>query len=531
METSSQTKPGRKHPFRLFSWRMVRRSLIVITALITLLAVAITEENWRGKKALADYKRGWEARGERFDLEAFIPPLVPEAQNYFTARFVAETLHGIPKTNAALASAVDIGEQAAFTIYRGDAKLWPTNDGSWQLARMTDLRSWQQYFRALADADITNALPIPPQLQQPATDVLFALIPFKVAIQELREASLRPDARQPLHYENGLEVVRESLPYLASLKGCGQILQLRAIAELNSGKSEEALQDIKLMLRMAESVHDQPLLISHLVRLGILGLVFQPVYEGLVQHQWSEVQLADLERELAKLDLLSDYHRVIRGERAFAIDSLERQRITREYKWLDESSGIPKVETVNFRFTPSAFFYQNELTFAKLSEQFLLPLVDLEHRIVSPTAVRKADAKATEQMKHYSPYRILALMTLQDISKSVFRFTMSQNAVDLARVACALERYRLAHDGYPEALDALSPTFMKKLPHDVINGQPLKYRGTKAGRFLLYSVGWNEIDDDGIAESKKSRVDPEKGDWVWQIPPFDSQKAAKETKE
>ncbi len=83
-------------------------------------------------------------------------------------------------------------------------------------------------------------------------------------------------------------------------------------------------------------------------------------------------------------------------------------------------------------------------------------------------------------------------------------------------MACALERYRLAHGNYPETLDALAPQFIAAVPHDIINGQPLHYRRTEDGNFVLYSVGWNEIDDGGkIVFSKGGRVDTEKGDWVW----------------
>ena len=75
--------------------------------------------------------------------------------------------------------------------------------------------------------------------------------------------------------------------------------------------------------------------------------------------------------------------------------------------------------------------------------------------------------------------------------------------MDLARVAIALERYRLAHGEYPESLDALAPQFIAKLPHDIINGQPLHYRRTADGQFVLYSVGWNETDDGGEVGFKK----------------------------
>ena len=88
-------------------------------------------------------------------------------------------------------------------------------------------------------------------------------------------------------------------------------------------------------------------------------------------------------------------------------------------------------------------------------------------------------------------------------------------------LACALERYHLVKGHYPEELNALVPRFVDVLPHDIINGQPLKYRHTNNGRFILYSVGWNEKDDGGVVASKtyqdKSQ-DVLQGDWVWQYP-------------
>ena len=92
-----------------------------------------------------------------------------------------------------------------------------------------------------------------------------------------------------------------------------------------------------------------------------------------------------------------------------------------------------------------------------------------------------------------------------------------------------MERYRLAHGEYPESLDALAPQFIAKVPHDIINGQPLHYRrevnapspsgyGDAGGQFVLYSVGWNEKDDGGEVAFTKGWVDIYAGDWVWKYP-------------
>jgi Tfp pilus assembly protein PilE len=112
-------------------------------------------------------------------------------------------------------------------------------------------------------------------------------------------------------------------------------------------------------------------------------------------------------------------------------------------------------------------------------------------------------------------------MTLPGYAHLGEKAAFAQSKVDMAMVACALERYRLAQGQYPDTLIALVPRFAAALPHDIINGQPLKYRRTENGRFTLYSVGWNEKDDGGVAVATKTnppRQDQLQGDWVWQYP-------------
>jgi len=504
-------------------WRILRRLLVALAILATLIAIFYAEEDWRGKHAWNAYQREAEARGEHFDLASAVPPPVPTDQNFFSAPIVANTLdwnrnHSTPPAEPRNANAV---HRINFNLYRGDSKIWPEHGGDWQKGQLTDLKEWQGYFQAFAQspAGKTNGFPVASQPQTPAADILLALSVFNPAIEELRQASLRPYARMPFDYESGFENVGELLPYLANVKQCGQLFQLRILAELDNGQSEPALEDIKLLLRVTDSIRDQPYLISHLVRIAMMAITLQPIYEGLAQQRWSDAQLLELEQALAKQDFLADFERAMQGEKVFAIQAIEKERITQKYKTEEVSSGTNKITTVSLRWMPSAFFYQNELAFAQMHRQYILTLVDQTNRIIAPAALRQALAAVQARKKHYSPYKAQALMVFPAIAGSVKKFAMIQSQVNLACVACALERFRLAHGDYPQSLDALAPQFIDKLPHDLINGQPLHYRRTEDGKFVLYSVGWNETDDGGkIVITKSDRVDWDQGDWVWQYP-------------
>ena len=136
-------------------------------------------------------------------------------------------------------------------------------------------------------------------------------------------------------------------------------------------------------------------------------------------------------------------------------------------------------------------------------------------------AAHRAESVLDIERQHVSPYNVVALMICPYFGRLAERFVFTQSSLDLARVACALERYHIAHGQYPKTLDELAPQFIENIPHDIINGQPLHYRRMNDGQFILYSVGWNETDDGGVVIFKKDSagyVDMNQGDWVWRYP-------------
>lgn len=529
-----------------------RRSLFALACLITLIALAYAEEDWRGKRAWEKFKHEWEAKGERFDYASVVPPTVPDEQNFAMAPIIVESMKAVlgPKNsvqwygnNFAENGRTNFTDRLALEAYHLDsAEIEKPKARSWQKGELTDLRAWQSYYRMTNYPDtrevkvpvlypgraFTDEFPVAPQPQTPAQDVLLALSKYDSAIEELRVAGLRPYSRFPL-YSNVDHPFDTLLPHLADLKRCTQVLELRAVAELQNNESEKALADVKLILRMAESMRTERFLISQLVRIAMVQISLQPVYEGLANRQWSDAQLVALDAELAKLDFLAAYGISMRGERTAGISALDYLRRERKAMyWMDNENAADKfsvagiLSAVAGQMLPSAFFYQNELTLARMHQQYTLPMVDMEKRTVSPARVQNLQAESRRDLNyHWWPYKFFARMLFPAVENAVKKLVYAQTSVDLARVAIALERYRLARGEYPESLDVLGSQFIDKIPHDVIGGQPLKYRREANGQFTLYSVGWNETDDGGVVVFKKGstpEVDTDKGDWVWRYP-------------
>jgi hypothetical protein len=509
--------------------RCCRRILIVTVTSIALgmmvLALFYAEEDWRGKHDWEKFKLEWEAKGEKFDMAGVTPPPVPDDQNFALTPIVFTSYGSMLTRDGKVIPRKDrdtnfVDWLKMRVAYNDD---WPATNGNWQTAKISDLKVWQNYYRALAAK--TNEFPISSQPQTPAQDVLLALSKYDSTIEELRQASQLPYSRFPLEYDkaNPADIL---LPHLGDLKRCSQVLQLRALAELQNGESEKALDDVKLSLRLADSIRTEPFLISQLVRVAILQITLQPVYEGLAAHKWSDTQLAELDSELSKLDFLADCELSMRGERAGDIGIIEYLRHLRTsqripdifYSIRHNEYGITTGELLIFYFGPGGWNDQSELQISQLIQHYV-SIANVDLQILSPTSVSNADAAVNVKIEHSTPFNPMERILLPALGAAAKKFAYAQSSTDLAHMAVALERYRLAHGEFPESLDALAPQLIAQIPHDIINGQPLHYHRTDDGQFVLYSVGWNETDDGGqTAYTKSGSVDRDKGDWVWQYP-------------
>jgi hypothetical protein len=511
----------------LFCWRNFKRSLFRMACLATLIALFYAEEDWRGWHAWHKFKREWEAKGEHFNFASVVPPPVPDDQNFALTPAIASSYetyfdksgHEVRPRNT------NIVDRLSMMTWRdnpwAESKIPRFDNPGWLASKKTDLKMWQDYFRSKPPTNSieTNAFPIALQPQSPADDVLLALSKYDPAIEEVREASQLPYSRFPLTYGSG-EPGEILLPHLAALKYCAQVLNLRALAELQNGQEEKALADVKLSLYLASSIRTEPFLISQLVRNGILQTTLQPVWEGLAEHKWADAQLAELDRELAKFNFVADYKLSMRSGMGFQsaiIEYLLRQ--PEQLINFSTNQGLPFPARLVWQLIPSGWFYQNQLKSARRMVESYLPVADENQGIISKTLARRADAAFEADTKHGTPYNYFERELFPEFSAAAKKFAYAQNSADLARVAIALERYRIAHGEFPETLDALAPQFMEKIPHDIINGEPLHYRRTDDGQFVLYSIGWNEKDDGGVVGlTKNGGVINEQGDWVWRYP-------------
>ncbi|MGA2138797.1 MAG: hypothetical protein ABSH14_08055 [Verrucomicrobiia bacterium] len=496
----------------LFSWRTARRALICVAVLATLAGLFRAEENWRGKHAWNKYRQELESRGEQLDFKAFIPKPIPDDQNFAATPLIKSWFTERTNYNARWNDSYSRAENIvkADKDHRG----------------ITDLVAWGRVFASTNANGKVESGPLDMASRAKAVpSTLEALKTNEAVFAALRAASLRPNSRYPVQYnlEDPWGIL---LPHLGNLRQVCRRLDLKACAELAAGQSGNALEDVKLMLYLTDSVKEEPFLISYLVRIACLQIAVQPIWEGLAEHRWSDAQLQELQTRLPPCDFVADLKQPLDSEQAAGILTVDLL-LKGKYHIAQLANSVEPRVTINevaFRVIPRGWYYQEQLTYCALHQEQVKGTFDATRKRVSPSQValnagelnRELSEGRLESVGAILHHHVMAGLLLPALQRITLKAAIAQTVSDQAALACALERYRLANGQFPETLGALVPRFISPMPHDVITGEPYKYRRMDDGQFVLYSVGWNEKDDGGVPG--KTLFDEKEGDWVWQYP-------------
>jgi hypothetical protein len=111
-----------------------------------------------------------------------------------------------------------------------------------------------------------------------------------------------------------------------------------------------------------------------------------------------------------------------------------------------------------------------------------------------------------------------AVETMEGTGRS---FASINLAIQQARLACALERYRLVQAEFPENLSALVPRFIEKLPTLGKTQKPLLgYRRTADGNFILFPAEMSDVSEVWKSDRSQTRYyfGIDQWDGVWRYP-------------
>lgn len=312
------------------------------------------------------------------------------------------------------------------------------------------------------------------------------------AMTRLRSSGDKKGCRYDIDYTKGAGLL---LPHLTELLSLSRILCARARVEADAGNASEAWGNVITAFQLATALHDEPMLISQLIRIAQFNLACDALravatsYPPDQQQNDEIIQLLDAFDDMKPLVSAMDAERLLLGEWAFNLPKLGLRKVV-------------ALEDSNARHSSGLVAFLSPLAFDHAA--YLAVLHAYAKNAAEPYS--KHDATLDQELLNDVPrYCVLTRMVVPAYSATKGRYISMIAQARVARAGLAVLKYVQNGNRYPKDLDVLQPG--NRI--DPFTGSNLVYHAASSG-FTLYSVGENLTDDGGaISKTKRS------GDIVW----------------
>ncbi len=339
------------------------------------------------------------------------------------------------------------------------------------------------------------------ELETAFADVADPLADIRLAVEQ----PIRWFRHNPSNdYRNALNEPR--FPFVL-MRNAAQWLAADAIVALHVSDRARALSNVRALVQLTAFHREDPELVAQMIRVAIAGLGVAVTWEVLQSPELTESELALMQADWEKVDLLKGLEVGYLGIRAMTdtlfAEMIERGALQTKHTYLPVASPSFR-ERIEETF--AAFLWQfggeEDVVLAfqhlqtslesirALQRQKPWPEVDAELESLSS----EMQAASTGLRKYRHPISSLLFPNYSRAIRTVVRHDTHRL---LTITAIALKRYQLQHRQFPAELDELVPAFLTAVPMDLMSGQPLRYRRNADGSFTLYSVGEDGKDDGG----------------------------------
>jgi hypothetical protein len=514
---------------RLWLRRWFRLCVWVAVTLFTLLVLLRQYVDWSGARRWAAAQQMLEHEGESLDFRQIVPDAVPDDQNFCAIP---------PLKDLAIIPEID-DEKSEQGLQRmrlvnaeppRESKAGPT-PGLLQgatLGKATDMQAWAAWLRR------DGSKQMPPESGNPARDVVEGLSGDQALMDELALGLSRPESQWTPAWKArdlGEPLFETALPQYSTARGLVMTLCLRSAAAARAGDSVTAHQSLLIAVRLNQATLADPFLIGTLVACSNSLPITGAVWELCDAHCGTAEDFRKLQAALSRLDFKESLMGAERGETTLAADFAAYIAQTRSLNILQRvnPNGTPDLGIVlGLLLAPSGWFDANAATVVQWQFEYgIQPLRDGGF----PEFLSKQKELATllagnaDDRPFWHPDEVLARINMPSLWRAGCKVVQIQSVVNEAIAACALERYRLEHNAYPDTLEAANHPGEPPIPLDILSGNPMGYRKTPDGSYTLWCTAINGTNHGGkrILDPKHpdhtAFADPAySGDWVWDFP-------------
>ncbi len=296
--------------------------------------------------------------------------------------------------------------------------------------------------------------------------------------------------------------VSRGIPGLVAYRTTAQSIANAVLLQLHNHENPSALARLIVLFRLSQVYREGYLLVNQMVRLAVLRLAVDALWQALQAPGWTDAQLAQLQHELGGRPRFLELSKTMEIERAIGGQVAADWRKGNSASLSAIASGGFKVSWQNYVLIPAwktIWSRRDELFFCRIHQEYIETLRSLD-RMQSfekeKSRLLQADSDLARSRREILPRHLLTVYCLPNASAAIVKAVEIETCRQLALTAVGLKRFLLRKGNLPERLDELTPEILDAVPIDFWNGKPLKYRRTARG-FLLYAVGKNAVDDSG----------------------------------
>jgi len=299
------------------------------------------------------------------------------------------------------------------------------------------------------------------------------------------------------------------LPQLQPMRelanGCGY----RTYLHFDDGRHDLAIESLRPIEPMSRVCGTGPTLVNCLVAMGMRAVaatrLIEIAPELKIGTATGDVTPDNLRRQIEELldqkSQMEEFRAALQGERLMQLDTmlnlaggtLSVQQVTGV-----TGGGAPAAPSSTTAFLARPMLYSNAADCLEMTGDYIkaTAAADLPAaRAMIDSVERRADALSGRYTK------IFASILMPSLGRSFVTHYRVRTDQNLAATALAIRWYQVDHHGaLPDTLADLVPRYLPEVPLDYISGRPIRYR-SEGEQPIIWSVGDNEIDDEGSSES------------------------------
>lgn len=410
-----------------------------------------------------EFRKHWESRGEIFDLDLLLPPAIPDEENFAKSPIITETYR-----KAAAPRMHSTHDHEAHEHHEEQEIVPLTRLGSFSV--FSDPTQARQPFpkRPLA---YVSGIPIslkhylPENHSAESTDEVRnyftdLFVPHEPVISELMAAAALPGAHYAIDRARPSATQLSHLPeFITALHS----LHLHNLTLVNSDQTDRVCEQTAGTLRLIRHGTETPGLVAYSIRISALEQgPLEVIWQALFRQRLNSGQWMLIQEELKPFRFGDHLLNSLRFERAAVIREVENQ--------------FEKNRTRPFSVPPAWAPISGLLQYGELTQRFWFtdaangaPLKD------RPRGIQLSMIESFVAEKEPSFSNLVLAAGVLPAAELALRAERVEIQRDHARIAIALECYRLEHGSLPDRLSQLVPQWLSSIPLHPTTDLPPRY--------------------------------------------------------